>query len=101
MPRSRNQRAAGPTAGAPERPPSNRMERVEETLRRGIADVLIVGGLRDPRLQGVTFTVTGVKVDADLTLARVFVDILAGAADPDAVLAGLRAAAPAVRHELR
>ena len=55
---------------------STRMERVEETLRRAIADVLLVGGLRDPWLQGVTFSVIGVKVDADLILARVFVDIL-------------------------
>lgn len=77
------------------------MERVEETLRRAIADVLLVGGLRDPRLQGVTFSVTGVKVDADLTLARVFVDILSQGADVDAVLAGLRAAAAAVRHEVK
>lgn len=80
---------------------STRMERVEETLRRAIADVLLVGGLRDPRLQGVTFSVTGVKVDADLTLARVFVDILSAGADVEAVLAGLRAASAAVRHELR
>ena len=80
---------------------STRMERVEETLRRAIADVLLIGGLRDPRLQGVTFSVTGVKVDSDLTLARVFVDILSQGADVDAVLAGLRAAASAVRHELR
>jgi ribosome-binding factor A len=77
------------------------MERVEETLRRAIADVLLVGGLRDPRLQGVTFSVTGVKVDADLTLARVFVDILSQGADVAAVLAGLRAASAAVRHEVK
>lgn len=77
------------------------MARVEETLRRGIADVLIVGGLRDPRLQGVTFAVTDVKVDPDLTLARVFVDILGENVDADAVLAGLHAASAAVRHELR
>jgi len=80
---------------------STRMERVEETLRRGIADVLLVGGLRDPRLQGVNFSVTGVKVDADLTLARVFVDILSQGADVAAVLAGLRAASAAVRHEVK
>ena len=80
---------------------TTRMERVEETLRRAIADVLLIGGLRDPRLQGVNFSVTGVKVDADLTLARVFVDILSQDADEAAVLAGLRAAAAAVRHELR
>jgi ribosome-binding factor A len=77
------------------------MERVEETLRRAIADVLLVGGLRDPRLQGVTFSVTGVKVDADLTLARIFVDILSQGADVAAVLAGLRAASAAVRHEVK
>lgn len=80
---------------------TTRMERVEETLRRAIADVLLIGGLRDPRLQGVNFSVTGVKVDPDLTLARVFVDILSQGADETAVLAGLRAAAAAVRHELR
>ena len=80
---------------------TTRMERVEETLRRAIADVLLIGGLRDPRLQGVNFSVTGVKVDADLTLARVFVDILSQGADEAAVLAGLRGAAAAVRPELR
>lgn len=80
---------------------TTRMERVEETLRRAIADILLVGGLRDPRLQGVHFGVTGVKVDADLTLARVFIDVLSQGADEVAVLAGLHAAAPAVRHELR
>lgn len=80
---------------------TTRMERVEETLRRAIADILLVGGLRDPRLQNVNFGVTGVKVDADLTLARVFIDVLSQGADETAVLAGLRAAAAAVRHELR
>ncbi len=77
------------------------MARVEETLRRAIADILLVGGLRDPRLQGVNFTVTDVKVDADLTLARVFVDILGENVNSDAVMDGLRAASAAVRHELR
>jgi ribosome-binding factor A len=99
MPRPGN-RNSGPSEPRPAGP-SNRMARVEENLRRGIADVLLIGGLRDPRLQGVNFTVTDVKVDPDLTLARVFVDILDEAADAEAVLAGLRAAAAAVRHELR
>lgn len=80
---------------------TTRMERVEETLRRAIADILLVGGLRDPRLQGVNFGVTGVKVDADLTLARVFIDVLSQGTDEASVLAGLSAAAAAVRHELR
>lgn len=79
---------------------NNRMQRVEETLRRGIADVLVFGGMRDPRLQGVNFSVTGVKVDTELTLARVFVDLLSPDRDRASVLAGLRAAAGAIRREL-
>jgi ribosome-binding factor A len=80
---------------------TTRMERVEETLRRGVADALLVGGLRDPRLHGVQFSVTGVKVDADLTLARVFVDILGTGHDEAAARRPASTAAPAVRHELR
>lgn len=80
---------------------SNRMQRVEETLRRGIADALLFGSINDPRLQGVNFSVTGVKVDTELTLARVFVDLLSPDRDRAAVLAGLRSAAGAVRRELQ
>lgn len=80
---------------------SNRMQRVEETLRRGIADALLFGGFSDPRLQGVNFTVTGVKVDTELTLARVFVDVLSEGRDRAAVLAGLRSAAGAIRRDLQ
>ncbi|MDC0715373.1 30S ribosome-binding factor RbfA [Nannocystis bainbridge] len=80
---------------------SNRMQRVEETLRRGIADALLFGAISDPRLQGVNFSVTGVKVDTELTLARVFVDLLSPDRDRATVLAGLRSAASAVRRELQ
>ncbi|HEY8378266.1 MAG TPA: 30S ribosome-binding factor RbfA [Nannocystis sp.] len=79
---------------------SNRMQRVEETLRRGVADVLLLGGIRDPRLQGVNFSITGVKVDTELTLARVFVDLLSPEHDRKVVLAGLRSAAGLIRREL-
>jgi ribosome-binding factor A len=80
---------------------SNRMQRVEETLRRGIADALLFGAISDPRLQGVNFSVTGVKVDTELTLARVFVDLLSPDRDRATVLAGLRSAASAIRRELQ
>lgn len=80
---------------------SNRMQRVEETLRRGIADALLFGSISDPRLQGVNFSVTGVKVDTELTLARVFVDLLSPESDRVTVLAGLRSAAGVIRRELQ
>ena len=80
---------------------SNRMQRVEETLRRGIADALLFGSISDPRLQGVNFSVTGVKVDTELTLARVFVDLLSPESDRASVLAGLRSAAGALRRDLQ
>lgn len=79
----------------------NRMQRVEETLRRGIADALLFGGISDPRLAGVNFSVTGVKVDTELTLARVFIDLLSPEHDRASVLAGLRSAAGVIRHELQ
>ena len=77
------------------------MLRVEETLRRGIADALLSGAVSDPRLQGVNFSVTGVKVDTELTLARVFVDLLSPEHDRKAVLAGLRSAAGLIRRQLQ
>ena len=80
---------------------NNRMQRVEETLRRGVADALLFGGISDPRLQGVNFSVTGVKVDTELTLARVFVDLLSPEHDRASVLAGLRSAAGVIRRELQ
>ncbi|MCA9638523.1 MAG: 30S ribosome-binding factor RbfA [Myxococcales bacterium] len=79
---------------------STRLQRIEETLRRAIADVLLFGGLRDPRLQGVNLGVTGVKVTPDLQQARVFVDIMGEGALSDGILAALRAATPVIRAEL-
>ncbi len=79
----------------------NRLQRVEENLRRGIADALLFGGISDPRLQNVNFSVTGVKVDTELTLARVFVDLLSPDHDRASVLAGLRSAAGMIRRELQ
>lgn len=80
---------------------TNRMQRVEETLRRGVADALLFGNFNDPRLQGANVSVTGVKVDTELTLARVFVDVLSEGRDRATVLAGLRSAAGAIRRELQ
>ena len=78
---------------------STRVQRIEETLRRAIADTLLFGGLRDPRLQGVQVGVTGVRVTPDLLQAKVFVDIM-DSAKSKSVLSALRAATPFFRAEV-
>lgn len=78
----------------------SRTQRIEETLRRAIADVLLFGGLRDPRLGGATISVTGVKVTPDLSQARIFVDVLGDDAHKGEVLTALRAATRVIRGEV-
>jgi ribosome-binding factor A len=81
---------------------STRLQRVEELLRRAIADVLLRGEIRDPRVRDVvsSVSITGVRVSADLGSARVFVDVLATELDRAQVVEGLNAAAPVVRGRL-
>ncbi|HLT41053.1 MAG TPA: ribosome-binding factor A, partial [Enhygromyxa sp.] len=55
-----------------------RQHRVEELLRRELAQMLLRGELRDPRLAPASaISITGVDVSADLSVARVYVDVLA------------------------
>src|SRR5687768_8951743 len=77
----------------------NRLQRVEQALRREIAAVLVRGEIHDPRVLAhlAVISVTGVKVAADLGSARVFVDVLREGVDVALVLKGLNAAAPTVR----
>lgn len=78
-----------------------RLQRVEALLCREIADVVLFGNLRDPRLQPTSaISITGVQVSADLSSARVFVDLLSQTMDVSAVLAGLNAGAAAVRRRI-
>lgn len=80
---------------------STRLQRVEEVLRRAVAEVLLFDGLRDPRLQPTAaISVTAVKVSADLSSARVYVDVSQADADVDTVLAGLQAGAGTIRRHL-
>lgn len=81
---------------------STRLQRVEAMLKRAIADQIFVGNLRDPRLHQLSsLSITGVRVSADLSHARIFVDISGSEVDRQRILQGLQAAAPAIRHELR
>lgn len=75
-----------------------RPERVAQSIRREIADIL-EHRVRDPRVNG-RVNVTDVEVTADLSFARIFVSVLAEGAERAQVLAALTQAAPFVRREL-
>jgi ribosome-binding factor A len=80
---------------------SRRQQRVEELLRREIAQMLMRGELRDPRLTPASAVgITGVEVSADLSVARVFVDVLTEALRRDDVLAALRSGGGMIRSRL-
>ena len=80
---------------------SRRLERVEELLRRELAEVILRGSLRDPRLQPASaISITGVSVSADFSSAHVFIDVRTEEIDPERVLEGLRAGASAIRARL-
>jgi ribosome-binding factor A len=80
---------------------TRRQQRVEELLRREIAQMLLRGELRDPRLSPASaVSITGVEVSADLSVARVFVDVLAEALRLDDVLAALHAGGGVIRRKL-
>lgn len=68
--------------------PSHRLLRVGEELRHALAEVLARGDLRDPALDGVSITVSEVKLSPDLRHGTVYVMPLSGRDTAD-VVAGL------------
>ena len=60
------------------KPPSQRQLRVGEQVRHAIASVIERGELRDPDLEGVSVTVTEVRLSPDLRQASIFVVPLGG-----------------------
>ena len=75
-----------------------RPERVAQSIRREVTDIL-EQRVRDPRVSG-RVNVTDVEVTSDLSFARIYVSVLADAAERERVLAALTQAAPFVRREL-
>ena len=75
-----------------------RPERVANAMRKEIAD-LLENELRDPGVTGLV-SVTDVEVNPDLSMAKVFVSVLAGHGTPEAVLTALHRATPFIRRQL-
>ena len=75
-----------------------RPERVAETIKREMAEILS-RKMRDPRLGGM-ISVTDVEVTPDLSMARIYVSVLAEGEERDQALAALARSQGFVRHEL-
>ncbi len=81
------------------RPPSQRQLRVGEELRHVLAQVIERGDLHDPELEGVSITVTEVRISPDLSNATIFVTRLGGGQAEETV-AALERATPFLRHQI-
>ncbi len=75
-----------------------RPERIAEEIRNEVG-LMLAGELKDPRL-AVPLSVTEVRVAPGMRAVRVFVQIPGDATERTKALAGLKAAAGFVRHEL-
>lgn len=75
----------------------HRIKRVNEQLKREISRILL-GEVKDPRVGGVT--VTAVSAAPDLTLARVFVQLMGDDEEREDTMHGLRAATTFIRTTL-
>jgi ribosome-binding factor A len=76
----------------------HRVERVAEEIRNEVS-LMLAGELKDPRL-AVPVSVSEVRLRPDLRAVRVFVRLEGDKRERAAALAGLKAAAGYVRHEL-
>lgn len=76
---------------------SRRVERINEQMKREVADILR-NNVRDPRIG--TPVVTGARTSSDLSLARIFVLTTGDEAEQQQMFEGLQAAAPYIRSEL-
>ena len=77
--------------------PSRRVHRLNEQLKREIAEILN-RDVRDPRIGQPT--VTGVEVAPDLSTARVHVQLDGSVSDAAGAMSGLQIAAPFIRKSL-
>ena len=82
-----------------DRTPSQRQLRVGEELRHALASIFERGQVRDPGLEGVSVTVTEVRMSPDLRNSTVYVMPLGGG-DTGSVIDALRRAKPYLRHQV-
>jgi len=75
-----------------------RSRRIEDLLRKEVADILL-SEIKDPRVHGLV-TIMQVKVSEDLCYARFFVSVLGSEPERESVLEGLNKAKGFIRQIL-
>ncbi len=78
---------------------SRRVERVASLIRREISELLI-GGIKDERVNQGMVSVTTVEVAGDLQHCKIFVSVFGSDADKEQAMAGLGSASAFVKGEL-
>ena len=78
---------------------SQRQLRVGEMVRHAIVSILARGDLHDPELEGVSITVSEVRMTPDLRNARIFITPLGGQ-DTLVIAQALNRAAAFIRRQL-
>jgi len=78
--------------------PGHRSERIAEEIKNEVS-LMLAGELKDPRL-ALPLVVTEVRLGSGMRTVRVFVRLEGSEEERASALAGLRAAAKFVRHEL-
>jgi ribosome-binding factor A len=91
-------RTPNPKRGAPQGP-SQRQLRAGELVRHALVEIMREEDINDPALEGVSVTVTEVRMNPDLRHATVFVEPLGGGHAED-VVAGLNRHAKFLRGRL-
>lgn len=79
--------------------PSQRQLRAGEMIRHALVEILREEGLQDPVLEGVSVTITEVKMSPDLRHAICFAEPLGGV-DADEVVKGLNRVGKFIRGRL-
>jgi len=88
-----------PHHSRPAQGPTQRQLRAGELVRHALVEILREESIADPALEGVSVTVTEVRVSPDLRHATVFVEPLGGGHAPE-VVAGLNRHAKFLRGRL-
>lgn len=79
-------------------PSKLRLQRINDRLRRDLAEMIVMGEIRDPRVAGVN--ITDVKVDRELTYADIYVSAVEGSQRAAEILQGLESASGFIRRAL-
>jgi ribosome-binding factor A len=79
-------------------PSSLRLKRISDRIRQELSEMLVMGKVHDPRLEGIS--ITDVKVDRELSYAEIYVSAIEGVERSKEVLQALENASGFLRKAL-